>query len=128
MARWQILSLLLLLIVVARTVSAFRFDQDTGENCSERTAQDCSRNKATFFECPIACAHALEPKSGDAATSSGRMDDEAFYDLKATDAKGKIIPFENYQGYVTVIATIPLLEGTYEHCTRQYILSYMRGV
>jgi hypothetical protein len=106
MVRWQILSLLIAL------ASAFRFDQDTGENCSERT-QDCSRDKATYFECPITCAHALEPKSG--ATSSGHLDDEAFYNLEATDARGKTIRFENYEGYVTVIAAIPLLEGKKRH-------------
>jgi hypothetical protein len=112
MVRWQILSLLLLLLTIPQ---ALRFDQDTGENCSERaTAQDCSKDKVTYFQCPITCAHALEPKSGAAATSSGPMDDEAFYELKVTDTKGKTISFENYQGYVTVIATIPLLEGKRE--------------
>jgi hypothetical protein len=103
---WQVR--LLLLFALAYTLG-FRFDQDTGENCTDRT-RDCSTDKTTYFECPITCAKALEPESGD-TTSSGPLDDEAFYDLQAKDANGNTINFEKFQGYVTVIAAIPLLQG-----------------
>jgi hypothetical protein len=104
--KWQVLSLLL---AVAAVAWGFRFDHDTGQNCKERT-QDCSTDKTTYFQCPITCAKALEPESG--ATSSGPLNDEAFYDLQAKDANGKTVNFEKFEGYVTVIAAIPLLKGT----------------
>lgn len=110
--QWQVLRslLLLLLLAVAVAVSGFRFDQDTGENCKERSIQECSTDKITYFQCPITCAKALEPESG--ASSSGSLDDEAFYELQAQDVNGNTIQFEKFQGYVTVIAAIPLLKGT----------------
>lgn len=105
----------LLLTVLPRFAScasvAFAFDHDTGVNCDEYSSNECETNKEIFFHCPISCAQALEPTSQH--SSSGRLDDEAFYQLKATDVNGKSIDFENYEGYITVIAALPKQAGVY---------------
>lgn len=90
-------------------VASFAFDHDTADNCLDRI-QDCTTTSNAFFECPITCAKALEPPA-ESRASSGSLDDEAFYDLKAINTKGKTFRFENLEGYVTVIAAVPLLPG-----------------
>jgi hypothetical protein len=49
----------------------------------------------------------LQPENESQRSSSGLLNDEAFYELQATDVNGKNINFENYEGYVTVIAALP---------------------
>ena len=100
---------ILALLLLFSIASPYAFDHDTAQDCAERT-NDCSTDKITFFECPITCAQALEP-AAESRASSGRLDDEAFYQLQATDVHGKKIHFENYEGYVTVIAAVPSQPG-----------------
>jgi len=89
--------------------SAYTFDHDTAQDCADRT-KDCEKDKTTFFECPITCAQALEPPT-ESRASSGTLVDEDFYALQATDVNGKKIDFENYEGYITVIAALPKQKG-----------------
>lgn len=49
----------------------------------------------------------MQPENESQRSSSGLLNDEAFYELQATDVNGKNINFENYEGYVTVIAALP---------------------
>lgn len=90
-------------------IMASSFDHDTASDCDTRT-KDCVKDLNTFLQCPITCAKALEP-SAESRASSGTIDDEAFYQLQATDMNGKTIDFENYEGYVTVIAALPKQQG-----------------
>lgn len=106
----RLLALVLLMLVPPSRSFSFAFDHDTVSDCAERT-EDCEKDKIKFFQCPIACAKALEPPDESRRASSGLLHDEAFYELQATDVNGKTIHFENYEGYVTVIAALPRKQG-----------------
>lgn len=91
---------------VSTSASSFAFDHDTAADCADRV-KNCEKDKTTFFACPITCAKYLQPENESQRSSSGLLNDEAFYELQATDVNGKNINFENYEGYVTVIAALP---------------------
>jgi hypothetical protein len=77
-------------------------------DCSDRI-DNCVKDETTFFDCPLACAKALEPPTDRLA--SGPLDEETFSNMEAVTIDGRNIHFENLEGYVTVVAALPLLPG-----------------
>lgn len=107
--QWLLFAALSLLLL-PRFASPHAFEHDTADDCAEQV-QDCASDINVFRQCPISCAKHLEPPSEGARESAGNMNDEDFYTLQATDINGRRIDFENYEGYVTVIAALPKQKG-----------------
>ena len=82
------LAVLLCGIFISTALSSVAFDHDTATDCADRT-KNCEKEKTTFFECPTTCAKYLQPDTESQRSSFGQLNDEAFYELQATDIHGK---------------------------------------
>lgn len=107
MIRMTILLLLLLFMhyqtAAASTPSAISFDKDLDDNCADKIAA-CLADPDLWNTCAISCAKSLDPPR---AIDFHTFKDDEFFDLTATDVHGHEIRFENYDGYVTLVATVP---------------------
>ena len=67
--------------------------------------ESSSRQKFNFFSfmqqnCPESCQkHTVRPPE----TRQVPDDHEEFFEMSAKDAAGKVLPLENFEGYVTVV-------------------------
>jgi hypothetical protein len=87
--------------------ATFQFDKDTNDDCSNIT-NSCTTNPTTYFACPITCSKRLELVGY--MGQANEPDD--FYALSVTTSQGKIVPLENYEGYVVLYAVVPLLKDS----------------
>lgn len=84
------------------------FDADTAKDCAERVSE-CRTSPTTFFECSETCPKSLQPTI---PPSPGKaFQEDLFYDFTATKANGKTIDFEQFDGYVTLLVVLPMIEG-----------------
>ena len=104
-----LLVILLLLILTYAAVSN-KFDSDTGENCDQKAAKElCTTTPDTYFECPITCARRVRPER--AAWGGFDSSDSPFYQFRWRDYQGKRVNFEDFDGEIVIVATIPMLPG-----------------
>jgi hypothetical protein len=95
------LALNLLLLNIHQT-EGFKFHQDTG-SCDDLSDDVCIQETRVFFECPITCSKLLERPG-----SIARMEGE-FFDQSVTRQDGKRMSLEDFEGYVTLYAILPLV-------------------
>jgi hypothetical protein len=91
-----------LFLVIIHQTEAFKFHQDTG-SCDDLTDDVCIQETSAFFECPITCSKLLDREG-----SIARMEGE-FFDQSVTGQDGKRISLEDFEGYVTLYAILPLV-------------------
>eukprot|EP00980_Cylindrotheca_fusiformis_P002912 scaffold675_cov103-Cylindrotheca_fusiformis.AAC.23 len=103
--RATIALLIFAIILLVSPTEGFHFKQDTG-NCSDITEEkDCIQDKNVFFDCPHTCSTLLQMPG-----SIGRMEDSAFFDQSVTrQDNGKRLSLEDFEGYVTLYAILPLV-------------------
>jgi hypothetical protein len=90
-------------------VVAFQYKKDTEDNCADKV-DNCTKSDNLWFQCPISCSQNFE-KEGSMAEVAVDEDPEEFYNLQVTKANGNIMELEDFEGYVTVYAILPLLPG-----------------
>jgi len=97
-------------VVLSSTIvaHAYLLDHATASDCADRV-DTCRSSDHTFLECPETCAASLDGGFQPIGLPPGDWDN--FYQLEATMANGKTLSFERFDGYVTVLAAIPLLPG-----------------
>mmetsp|Transcript_4173 Transcript_4173/g.8731 ORF Transcript_4173/g.8731 Transcript_4173/m.8731 type:complete len:231 (+) Transcript_4173:33-725(+) len=82
---------------------------DKFPECEEWASRgDCKPNGRPYFmqqNCPLAC-HKATYRPPETSTNH---DIDDFYQLSATDANGKVVSMENFEGYVTVIVNVARL-------------------
>lgn len=101
--------LLLLSLTTTMTTSAFQYQQDTYEHCEEEVAA-CTKSPTFWYQCPITCSKALALEVSIFEVKEG--DPEDLYRLQVTKHdKRTILELEDFEGYVTMYAVLPLLPG-----------------
>ena len=90
--------------------ATFTWDRDSAEDCEERLeAGRCFNDPTTFYQCPVTCTKEINDagpfKSGETETA------DLFWDLEVSLSGAKKMSFERFEGYVTLIAVVPLTEG-----------------
>ena len=84
------------------------FEEDHDKNCSS-IISECKFDPNVWHKCPVSCAKHFEPTR---AHRFHKIDDpEKFYALSAVDSNGKTVDFENFNGYVTMVALVPTFPG-----------------
>ena len=85
----------------------FIFDMDTRDDCLQQTKEACLSDPDLYFQCAMTCSQHtfVEGYIGEA------QDPEEVFGLQVTTAEGKKISLEDYEGYVTLFAVVPLLPG-----------------
>lgn len=81
------------------------FDKDNREECGNLQEQ-CTK-EYMWSDCPLTCSVFLMQQGG----ISQAVDPESFYQLEFTTHEGRTFDLEDYQGYVTLFATVPLVPG-----------------
>jgi hypothetical protein len=93
------------------TTEAFQYQQDTYEHCEEEVAA-CTKSPTFWYQCPITCSKALALEVSIFEVKEG--DPEDLYRLQVTkhehDGTSKL-ELEDFEGYVTMYAVLPLLPG-----------------
>jgi hypothetical protein len=104
----ELLLCLLLLLSSTTTTTAFRYQVDTSEDCADKL-DECTTSDTVWFQCPISCNDPLHQEG----TMFEVHDDpqQIFSDLSVMRSNGKILSLEDYEGYVTLYAVVPLLPG-----------------
>lgn len=92
-----------------------KFDKDVGSNCADRV-DDCllaEDHEETFYDCSKTCRLHLQKILGRNRTrfSGSPRDPDEFYDLQVESKGGSRMNLERFEGFVVVIAAIPLLSG-----------------
>jgi len=92
--------------LLVSTLTVVANPSDKFPECEEWASRgDCKPNGRPYFmqqNCPLAC-HKATYKPPETSTTH---DIDDFYQLSATDAKGKVVSMENFEGYVTVIVNV----------------------
>lgn len=88
--------------MIAPKAKAFNYHLDTG-SCGDVTDDECIQEGITFFNCPITCSKLLERPG-----SIARMDG-GFFDQFVTQHDGERLSLEDFEGYVTLYAILPLV-------------------
>lgn len=88
--------------------AAFKYQHDADKSCSEHSVEECVTDEALWFKCPSTCS-ALLAKTGSMREVHG--DPEAFYELQVTKENGNTLELEDFEGYITLYAVVPLLPG-----------------
>ena len=91
----------------ANALNDYSLDRDTAGDCTKRVGE-CRTSDETFLECPQTCANHLD---GGLMVQGYVPEKDAFYNLEAKSSKGDVVDFERFDGYVTVIAALPLMPG-----------------
>ena len=99
---------LLLLVVASVLASSYRLDRDTAADCEGRI-ESCRTSDTTFLECPLTCATSLD--GGLMVQGVAPREIAEFFKMGAKSANGKTVDFERFDGYVTLIAALPLMPG-----------------
>ena len=117
---------LLLLVSSIMTVkitmvhATFQWDQDTLDDCEARALSgQCILDDTTFYQCPVSCRQTID-FAGD--RTQGEIEDGSEDDLfeLATPLppgggeggnNNKLLSWDRFEGYVTLVAVIPLLPG-----------------
>jgi hypothetical protein len=84
--------------------AASTFGKDKRDDC--HTIVDECTNKKIWAECSHSCTIILEQVG-----SMSKSTNEDFFELEFTTHQGKTFDLEDYQGYVTVFAVVPLMHG-----------------
>ncbi|KAL3942506.1 MAG: hypothetical protein SGBAC_003318 [Bacillariaceae sp.] len=89
-------------------LATINFKRDmVGDDCKDLTEEACIRESLTIQKCPIACSDLLE-QSGSIARPPA-SDDGEIYQQVVTKADGTTMTLEEYEGYITLFAVIPLV-------------------
>jgi hypothetical protein len=85
------------------------FDKDDRENCHQ-VLEYCQSDiyAHVFIQCSISCVRYLQDESGMVGTAD---DPEDFYSHQIRNISRAVIDTDRFEGYVTVVAFIPLLPG-----------------
>lgn len=90
----------------------YRIDRDTANDCDDRLGT-CRSSPNTFLECPISCATALAPPQLMVQGIADQRD--RFYQFQFPLADGSMLDFDRFDGYITIIAALPMLPGMAQH-------------
>ena len=114
-----------LLIASCSSIEGFVYDKDTRDDCQKITQhEECTTTPDVYFQCPVTCT-----KRTELIGYAGEVPDpeEELYSLTIQTAKGSILSLEDFYGYVTLYAVVPLLPGMaqyyyemLEHVNRVY--------
>lgn len=107
-----LLALSLLSIAPAYAYEA-KYDKDVGSDCADRV-DDCLEDEETFYDCSTTCRLHLQNIMGRenrTRFSGSPRDPDAFYDLQVETKGGSTMSLERFEGFMVVIAAIPLLSG-----------------
>lgn len=104
-----LLSLWLSLPSVASAASTVDI-KDKRDDCHTMTDK-CTTDKEMWANCPHSCTLSLEL----IGSMNKSTDAEAFFELEFTTHQGKTFDLEDYQGYVTMFAVVPLMHGMSQH-------------
>lgn len=113
----NMLTLAIVLVLLGSTktthVSAtFQWDQDTLDDCEARALSgQCTLDDTTFYQCPKTCKKDIE-SPGDRTQGEiedGKEDD--LFELFTPMPGNKMMEWDRFEGYVTLVAVIPLLPG-----------------
>ena len=104
---------LLLASTKTTMVSAtFQWDQDTLDDCEARALSgQCTLDDTTFYQCPKTCKKGIE-SPGD--RTQGEVEDgheDELFELSTPLPGNKMLEWDRFEGYVTLVAVIPLLPG-----------------
>jgi hypothetical protein len=103
---WAGLLTIFCLAAASSAVPRSTFDKDQREDCAQ-LKQKCTEDENVWLACPHTCTLFLE-QQGNMAQA---MDPESFHQLEFTTHEGKTFDLDDYQGYVTLFAVVPLLPG-----------------
>ena len=86
------------------------FDKDKRDDCHS-IVDRCSIDQNIWAECPHSCTLSLEQQG----SMNESTNPESFFELEFTTHQGKTFDLEDYQGYVTIFAVVPLMHGMAQH-------------
>jgi hypothetical protein len=92
------------------TTAAFQYQKDTDDNCTERQVEDCTKSETVWFQCPITCSNHLF-REGTMKEVPVDEDPEDFFQMQVTKQNGNTLELQDFEGYVTLYAVIPLMPG-----------------
>jgi hypothetical protein len=86
--------------------AASTIDEDKRDDC-HNVMDKCTTDKDIWAECPQSCTLSLELLG----SMNESTNPEGFFELEFTTHQGKTFDLEDYQGYVTIFAVVPLMHG-----------------
>ena len=101
-----VLTFFCLTTAASSAILSSTFDKDQREDCAHLKLK-CNKDEHVWLACPHTCTLFLEQEGGMARA----VDPESFYQLQFTTHDGKTFDLEDYEGYVTLFAAVPLLPG-----------------
>jgi hypothetical protein len=110
MRSWIGVTTLLWLSSAHAASAASTFDKDKRDDCRS-IVDECTNDKEIWAECSHSCTEYLEQ----VGTMNKSANPEVFFQQEFTNHEGKRFDLEDYQGYITIIALVPLMHGMSQH-------------